>query len=130
MVHDIQQFLPLVDRSSAITTNHHGDYSFGHLPPTATLPGKLLHHPRNLITVEYFSSPVLFTMGLHLPPVLLHNQGYPKVCPDPLNLPNAGDSFAEISSLSSCSLFFPDQGLNCFDLKSPRVFFLKFLRLS
>jgi hypothetical protein len=28
--------------------------------------------------------------------VLLHNQGYPKVCPDSLNLPNAGDSFAGI----------------------------------
>jgi hypothetical protein len=24
---------------------HHGDYSFGHLPPTATLLGKLLRHP-------------------------------------------------------------------------------------
>jgi hypothetical protein len=39
------------------------------------------------------------------PPILLHNQGYPKVCPDSLNLPNAGNPFAGISSLSSCSLF-------------------------
>jgi hypothetical protein len=38
-------------------------------------------------------------------PFFLHNQGYPKVCPDPLNLPNASDSFAGISSLSSCYLF-------------------------
>jgi hypothetical protein len=105
MVQDIQQFLPLVDRSTAITTSHHGDYSFGHLPPTATLPDKLLHHPRNLVTVEYFSAPILFTAGIHFPRVLLHNQGYPKVCPDSLNLLNAGDSFAGISSLSSCYLF-------------------------
>jgi hypothetical protein len=63
---------------------------------------------------------------IHFPPVLLHNQGYPKVCPDTLNLPNAGDSFAGISSLSSCYLFSPDQGLNCFNLESSRVFFVKF----
>jgi hypothetical protein len=105
MIHDIQQFLPLVDRSIAIPTNHHGDYSFSHLPPTATLPGKLLRHPRNLITVKLFSSPILFTAGIHFPRVLLHNQGYPKVCPDSLNLLNAGDSFAGISSLTSCYLF-------------------------
>jgi hypothetical protein len=66
---------------------------------------------RNLITVEHFSSPTLFTTGIHFPPVLLHNQSYPKVCPDPLNLRNAGDPFAEISSLSSCSLFSPTRDL-------------------
>jgi hypothetical protein len=106
MIHDIQKFLPLADRSTAITTNHHGDYSFGHLPPTATLLGKLLRHPRNLATVELFSSPILFIAEIHFPPVILHNQGYPKVCSDSLNLPNTGDPFAGISSLSSCSLFF------------------------
>jgi hypothetical protein len=111
MVHDIQQFLPLVDRSTAITTNHHGDYSFGHLPPTATLPGKLLRHPRNLITVKHFSPPILFATGLHFPSVLLHDQGYPQVCPDSLNLLNAGDSFAGISSLSFHSLFSPTRDL-------------------
>jgi hypothetical protein len=88
--------------------------------------GELLHHPRNLVTIVHFSSPILFTTGIHFPPVLLHNQGYPKVCPDSLNLPNAGDSFAGISLLPSCSLFFPDQGLNCFDLESSRVFFVNF----
>jgi hypothetical protein len=111
MVRDVQQFLPLVDRSTAITTNHHGDYSFGYLPPTATLPGKLLRHPRNLITVEHFLSPILFAKGVHFPSVFLHNQGYPKVCPDPLNLPNAGDSFAGISSLSSYFSFSPTRDL-------------------
>jgi hypothetical protein len=81
MVHDIQQFLSLVNRSTAITTSHHGNYSFGHLPPTATIPGKLLRHPRNLVIVElFFSSPILFTTGIHFSPILLHNQGYPKVC--------------------------------------------------
>jgi hypothetical protein len=39
--------------------------------------------------------------GNSLPFVLLHN----KVCPDSLNLSNAGDSFAGISSLTSCYLF-------------------------
>jgi hypothetical protein len=49
----------LVDHSTAVTTSHHGDYSFGHLPPTTTIPGKLLHHPRSLVIVELFSSPIL-----------------------------------------------------------------------
>jgi hypothetical protein len=68
-------------------------------------PGELLRHPRNLVTIEHFSSPILFVMEIHFPPVLLHNQSYPKVCPDSLNLSNAGDSFSGMSSLSSCSLF-------------------------
>jgi hypothetical protein len=84
-----------MDRSTAITTSHHEDYSFGRLPPTATLPDELLRHPRNLVTVKYFSSPTLFTAGIHFPRILLHNQGYPKVCPDSLNLLNAGDSLPE-----------------------------------
>jgi hypothetical protein len=66
---------------------------------------------QNLVTVEHFSSPILFTTGIHFPPVLPHNQSYPKVCPDPLNLPNAGDSFAGTSSLSSYSLFSPTRDL-------------------
>jgi hypothetical protein len=57
------------------------------------------------VTVELFSSPTLFIAGIHFPLVLLYNQGLPKVCPDSLNLPNAGDSFAGISSLTSCYLF-------------------------
>jgi hypothetical protein len=119
-----------VDRSTAITTNHHGDYSFGHLPPTATLPGKLLRHPRNLVTVEYFSSPILFIAGIHFLPVLLYNQGYPKVCPDSLNLLNAGDSFCwNIVVIFPFSVF-PDQGLNCFILESSRVFSVRFPKPS
>jgi hypothetical protein len=58
-VHDIPQFLSLVARSTAITTSHHEDYSFSHLPPTATLPDKLLRHPRSLVIVELLSSPIL-----------------------------------------------------------------------
>jgi hypothetical protein len=96
--------LTLVDNSTAVITNHRGDYLFGHSLPT-TIPGKLLRHPRNLVTVKYFSSPILFIAGIHFPRVLLHNQGYPKVCPDLLNLLNAGDSIARISSLTSCYLF-------------------------
>jgi hypothetical protein len=111
MIHDIQQFLPswiAQPLSPRVTTE---TYFFGHLPPTATLPGKLLRHPRNLVIVELFSSPILFATGIHFSPVLLHNQGYPKVCPDPLNLPNAGDSFAGTLSLSSCSFFSPTKDL-------------------
>jgi hypothetical protein len=80
LLHDPQHptVLTLVDHSTAITTSHHGDYSFGHLPPTATIPGELLRQPRNLVIVELFSSPILFTAGVHFPRVLLHNQGYPR----------------------------------------------------
>jgi hypothetical protein len=105
-----------VDRSTAITTSHHEDYSFDHLPPTATLPGKLLRHPWNLVIVELILSPILLAAEIHFPLILLHNQDYPKVCPDSLNLLNADDSFAGISSLTSCYMFFPDQGLDCFGL--------------
>jgi hypothetical protein len=80
-------------------------------------PGKLLRHPRNLATVELFSSPILFTVGIHFPPVLLHNQGYPKVCPDPLNLPNADDPLCWNIIVIFLFSVFPNQGLNCFDFR-------------
>jgi hypothetical protein len=56
-------------------------------------PSKLLRHPRNLVTVELFSSSILFIVGIHFPPILLHYQGYPEVCPHSLNLPNTGNPF-------------------------------------
>jgi hypothetical protein len=93
-------------------------------------PGKLLRHPRNLATVELLSPPILFTAGIHFPPVLLHNQGYPKVCPDPLNLPNAGDPLCRNIVVFFLSSVFPYQGLNCFDLESSGVFSVKFLEPS
>jgi hypothetical protein len=93
-----------VDRSTATTTNHREDYFFGH-SLTTTISGELLRHSWNLVIVELFSSPILFTAGIHFPRILLHNQGYPKVCPDSLNFLNAGDSFAGISSLTPCYLF-------------------------
>jgi hypothetical protein len=102
---------------------HREEYASDHSPSTTT-PGKLLRYPlnlfsptspsfpyRNLATVEHFSPLILFTAGIHFPPVLLHNQGYPKVCPDPLNLPNAGDPFAGTSSSSSYPLFSPTRDL-------------------
>jgi hypothetical protein len=91
-------------KSTIVATDYREEHLSGYSSST-TIPGKLLRHPRNLVTIELFSSPILFTAGIHLPPVLLHNQGYPKVCPDSLNLPNAGDSFAGISSLTSYYLF-------------------------
>jgi hypothetical protein len=99
-----------VAKPNAITIGHREEYPSGHTPPTTTLPGKLLHHPRNLVTVEHFSPLILFTAGIHFPPVLLHNQSYPKVCSGPLNLPNTGDPFAG-TSLSSYSLFSPTRDL-------------------
>jgi energy-converting hydrogenase Eha subunit F len=72
----------------------------------ATLPGKLLRHPQDLVIIEFIlSSPILFTAGIYFPRILLHNQGYPKVCPDSLNLSNAGNSFAGISSLTPINCF-------------------------
>jgi hypothetical protein len=56
-----------------------------------------------------FADPI--ATGLHFPCVLPHNQDYPKVCPNPLNLSNAGDSFAGVSSLTSCYLFFRTRDL-------------------
>jgi hypothetical protein len=92
------------------------------LPPLQ-FPGKFLRHPRNLITVEHFSPPILFIAGIHFPPILLHHQGYPKVCPDSLNLLNAGDPFAGNVVIFFLFSVVPDQGLNCFDLESSKVFF-------
>jgi energy-converting hydrogenase Eha subunit F len=100
----------LIAQPTAITTNHRGDYLFGYSLPT-TIPSNLLHDPRNLIIVKLILSPILFIAGIHFPPILLHNQGYPKVCPDPLNLPNAGDPFAGTSSSSFYSLFSPTRDL-------------------
>jgi hypothetical protein len=82
------------------TTSDHGDYPFGHSLPIA-IPGKLLRQPRNLFIVELISSPILFTAGIHFRLFFSTT----KVCPDSLNLSNAGDSFAGISSLTSCYLF-------------------------
>jgi hypothetical protein len=69
------------------------------------MTGELLRQPRNLVIVELFSSPILFATGIHFLLFFFHIQNYPKVCPNSLNLPNAGDYFARISLLSSCYLF-------------------------
>jgi hypothetical protein len=99
-----------VAKSTIVATDHREEYLSGYSSPTA-IPGKLLRHPRRLVIVEHFSSPIWFATGIHFLSVLLHNQGYPKVCPNPLNLFNAGNSFTGISSLSFRSLFFPTRGL-------------------
>jgi hypothetical protein len=92
MIHDIQQLLFFVT---------HEDYPFGHSLPTA-IPDKLLRQPRNLVAIELIlSSPILFTAGIHFRLFFSTT----KVCSDSLNLSNAGDSFAGISSLTSGYLF-------------------------
>jgi hypothetical protein len=91
---------PIPRRSPSKTANHRGDYLFGHSLPTA-IPGKLLHHPWSLVIVEFFSSPILSPRDFTFRPFF----SITKVCPVSLNLLNAGDSFAGISSLTSCYLF-------------------------
>jgi hypothetical protein len=71
---------PEYHRRGKVDYRRHGsreEYLSGYLPPTATLPGKLLRHLRNLVIVELFSSPILFAAGIHFSSVLLHNQGLP-----------------------------------------------------
>jgi hypothetical protein len=66
---------------STSALRRHGNYSFGHLPPTATMLGRPLRHPRDLVIVELFSSPILFATGIHfllvLPPHTKLPQGLP-----------------------------------------------------
>jgi hypothetical protein len=93
-------------------------------------PGKLLCYPQNLATIEHFSSLILFTAGVHFPPVLLHNQSYPKVCSDSLNLPNAGNPLCRNIVLIFLFSIFPYQGLNCFDLECSRMFSVNFPKPS
>jgi hypothetical protein len=118
----------LIAQPTAITAIHRGDYLLGHSLPTA-IPSKLLRHPWSLVIVEFFSSPNLsprdFTFRL-----FFSTTSTTKVCPDSLNLSNAGDSFAGISSLSFLLSVFPDQGTDCYVLDSSRVFSVKFPELS
>jgi hypothetical protein len=75
------------------------------------MTGELLRQPRNLVIAELMLSPILFTREFTFRPFFLHIRNYPKVCPVSLNLLNAGDSFAGISSLTSCYLFSRIRGL-------------------
>jgi hypothetical protein len=64
----------------------------------------MIHNIQQLllfVTVELFSSPILFTAGIHFRLFFSTT----KVCPDSLNVSNAGDSFAGILSLTSYYLF-------------------------
>jgi hypothetical protein len=63
---------------------------------------------RNLATVEHFSPPILLAAGIHFPPVLLHNKGYPKVRHDPLNLPSTGNPLCRNVVIFVLSSVFPD----------------------
>jgi hypothetical protein len=107
LLHDPRHptILTLVDHSTAITTSHHGDYSFSHLPPRQPFPANsfIIHEisSSSSFSLHRSYSPREFTFRLFF----LYSQGYPKVCPVSLNLLNTGDSFAGISSLTSCYLF-------------------------
>jgi hypothetical protein len=102
----------LVGRS---TNRHHHKSPWGlTLQPSSThynnsrqassSPTESRHHRAHLVAD-------LIHHGSSLSSILLHNQDYPKVCPDSLNPLNAGNSFAGISSLSSCYLFSPTRDL-------------------
>jgi hypothetical protein len=119
-VHDIQQLLFLVDRRAR------PQITVGIISSAIFYP---LQFPANFFVTHGISSPSStshrrfcssweFTFRLFF--------SITKVCPDSLNLLNAGDSFAGISSLSFRSLFSPNQGLDCFDLESSRVFSVRF----
>jgi hypothetical protein len=118
-------------KPTIVATDHREEYLSGYPPPT-TIPWQAsLSFPyRNLATIELFSSLILFIAGIHFPPVILHNQSYPKVCPDPLNLPNAGNFLCQNIVVIFLFFVFPNQGLNCFDLEGSRVFSIKFPKLS
>jgi hypothetical protein len=81
--------------------NQSGPIGFSHefTASSSTFPSSIAEQVHNtsrkLVNpfIELFSSSILFIAENHFPSVLLHNQGYPKVCPDSLNLLNAGDSF-------------------------------------
>jgi hypothetical protein len=100
----------LIAQPTTATTDHREEYPSGYSSPTtipwqaSSSPTEPRHHRALLIT-----DPVRH--GNSLSTILLHNQSYPKVCPDPLNLPNAGDSYAGTSSLSSYSLSSPTRDL-------------------
>jgi hypothetical protein len=70
-------------RRGNVNYRRHGsreEYLSGYLPPIA-IPGKLLHHPQNLVTIELFSLLILFTTGNSLstysPPQSRLLQGLP-----------------------------------------------------
>jgi hypothetical protein len=70
----------MIAQPTAITANHRGDYLFGHSLPT-TIPGKLLRQPRNLVIVELILSLILFTTGIHFPPILPPHSKLPQGLP-------------------------------------------------
>jgi hypothetical protein len=99
----------IANQSSSIVSSQGSTTSNSSSPTTipwqaSSSPTEPRHHRALLIT-----DPVRH--GNSLSTILLHNQSYPKVCPDPLNLPNAGDSYAGTSSLSSYSLSSPTRDL-------------------
>jgi hypothetical protein len=84
--------------------------------PTGITPSTIFHlrqpFPANFFVIHGISSLSSFSLRRSCSPreftcypFFLHIRNYPKVCPDSLNLSNAGDSFAGISLLTSCYLF-------------------------
>jgi hypothetical protein len=68
----------LITQPTTVTTGYREKYLSGYLPPTTTIPGKLLRHPWSLIIVELFSSPILFIVGIHFSPVFSTTKATPR----------------------------------------------------
>jgi hypothetical protein len=61
-----------VAKPTIVATGHREKYLSGYPPPT-TIPGKLLRHPRNPVTIKFFSPSILFATEIHFSLILLHN---------------------------------------------------------
>jgi hypothetical protein len=125
----------LINRVWHAATGHRGEYPSGHPLPLQPR-GKLLCHPLNLSSPTSLPSSSSHRQSCspresHPPPVLLPNQGYPKVRHDPLNLRSTstlapGDPLRRNATVLLPVLCFPSgQGLHCFNSKGSRVLLQK-----
>jgi hypothetical protein len=116
-------------KPTTATTGHREKYFSGYSPPT-TIPWRASssptepRHRRALLIADLVRHGHSLFAHSHPQPKL------PKVCPDSLNLPSAGNPFCRNIVVIFLFFVFPDQGLNCFDLESSRVFAVRFPKLS
>jgi hypothetical protein len=117
----------IANQSGFIVSSQGSTTSSSSYPSLIAQPTTITTEPRHRRAL-LIANPV--HRGNSLSTVLLHNQSYPKICPDSLNLLNASDSFGRNIIVIFLFSVFPDQGLDCFDLESSRVFFVKFPKPS
>jgi hypothetical protein len=96
----------LIAQPTTTTTGYREEYPSGHLPPT-TIPWQASSSPTE---PRHRGALLIADLVHHGNSLSANSPPQPKLphgLPDSLNLPNAGDSFAGTSSLSSYSLCFP-----------------------